>query len=317
MMKVIVTDLEYGKAADIFKNAEGFECIPAPSDESGLAAKIRETAAKFAIVGVTRYCGELYDAIPAGGVIVRFGVGHDGVDKVLAKAKGIHCCNTPGVLDDSVAEFAMGLMLASARHIAACSADNKSGKWCPRTGFELSGKILSIIGCGNIGRKVAKIAKCGFGMKVVGFDVEKPKDMGAIDEFTNDFAIAVKNADFVSLHIPCLPSTRDFINPDRLKMMKRSAILINTARGGILDEDALYDAVKSGIIAGAALDVFKTEPYSPQSSEKDLRTVDGIIMTPHIGSSTIEACERMARAALRNIELAALGRTKEMNLLNP
>jgi phosphoglycerate dehydrogenase-like enzyme len=310
-----VTDLEYRKAADIFKNAAGFECIPAPSDESGLSTAIRAADAKSAIVGVTQYCGELYDAIPAGGVIARFGVGHDGINKTLAKSKGILCCNTPGVLDDSVAECTMGLMLSCARHIAACAAETRDGKWTPRLGSELSGKILAIIGYGNIGCKVAKIAKKGFGMKIIGFDVEKPKNMGEIDEFTNDFAIAVENADFVSLHIPCLPSTRNFMNLDRLKMMKSSAILINTSRGGVLDEDALYDAVKFGTISGAGLDVFKSEPYCPQCPEKDLRTLDGIIMTPHIGSSTIEASNRMAKAALRNIELAIHGKIKEMDLI--
>lgn len=315
MLKVIVTDMEYNKGANIFKGTDGFECISAPSVEAGLAAKIRDTGAKFAIVGVNKYRLELYDAIPAGGVIARFGVGHDSLDKVLAKSKGILCCNTPGVLDDSVAECAMGLMLASARNIVSCSADNKAGKWHPLIGFELSGKTLAIIGCGNIGRKVAKIAKCGFGMKVSGFDVVKPKDMSTIDDFTLDFASAVKNADFVSVHIPDCPATRNFINADRLKMMRKSAILINTARGGVLDENDLYDAVKSGIVAGAALDVFKTEPYSPQSPDKDLRMLNGIIMTPHIGSSSIEACERMAKKALKNIGLASLGRIAEMNAI--
>ncbi len=315
MIKVVVTDLEYNKAASVFKNAGGFECIPAPSDEVGLAARVRETGARFAIIGVTRYCNELYDAIPAGGVIARFGVGHDGVDKVRARSRGILCCNTPGVLDDSVAECAIGLMLAAARHIASCSADNRGGVWKFRLGTELSGKTLAIIGCGEIGRRVARIAKCGFGMKIAGFDVKKPQDTSAIDAFTHDFAAAVKDADFVSVHLPEIFSTRDFINCDRLSLMKPSAILINTARGGVLDEKALYDALAAGLIAGAALDVFKTEPYVPQHPEKDLRSLAGIVMTPHIGSGTREACERMAAAALKNIALAAEGRTAEMALV--
>ncbi|MCX6985003.1 MAG: hypothetical protein NT118_09690 [Lentisphaerae bacterium] len=116
--------------------------------------------------------------------------------------------------------------------------------------------------------------------------------------------------------MPDIPCTKDFINLGRLRMMKPSAILVNTARGAILDENALYDSVKSGMIAGAALDVFKVEPYAPQNQEKDLRTLGSVIMTPHIGSSTAEACERMAKAALRNIELAVHGRINEMNLLN-
>ncbi len=314
-MNVIVTELEYKKGFSVFQNAEGVRCMPAPSDEAGLAARIRETGATFAIIGVNKYTRELYDAIPAGGVIARFGVGHDGVDKTLAKSKGILCCNTPGVLDDSVAECAVGLMLASARHIAASSAASRAGVWNPRLGAELARKTLAVIGCGHIGRKVAKIAKYGLGMKTVGFDVAAPKDTSGIDEFTFDFNHAVKNADVVSLHIPGIPATRDFINQDRLKVMKRTAILVNTARGSILDEDALFDALQSGVIAGAALDVFKTEPFAPQDPEKDLRTLDGIVMTPHIGSSTVDACERMARAALRNIELAAQGKINEMDLL--
>jgi phosphoglycerate dehydrogenase-like enzyme len=316
MTKVIVTDLEYNKAERIFQNADRFECIAAPSDEVGLAKSIWDEQAKYVIVGINKYAKDLYEAVPSGGVIARFGVGHDGIDKIQAKAKGIYCTNTPGVLDDSVAECAIGLILTAARHLATCAANNKNGVWKNRVGVELAGKTLAIIGCGNIGCKVAKIAKYGFGMKVNGFDVVKPKDMSVIGEFYPDFAAAVKNADFVSIHIPDIPSTKDFINADKLKMLKTSAVLLNTARGGVLDENAIYDAVKSGMIAGAALDVFKVEPYAPQNQEKDLRTLDNVIMTPHIGSSTVEACERMAKAALKNIELAVHGKINEMNLLN-
>jgi phosphoglycerate dehydrogenase-like enzyme len=313
MTKVVITEPEFRKGAQVFQNAAQFECIPAPSDEPGLAAKIREVGAAFAIIGVEKYRRELYDAIPAGGAIVRFGVGHDGVDKTLAATKGIFCCNTPGVLDDSVVELVIGLMLTTTRHIAACAADNKAGRWCPRIGNELSGKTLTIIGCGRIGRRTAVIAKQSFGMHIVGFDIVVPADIAAIDRFTQDFAAAVANADFVSIHIPDIHATRDFINADKLARMKPSAILINTARGNVLDEDALYDAIAAGALAGAALDVFKTEPYVPQRPDKDLRTLGRVLMTPHVGSSTTEACERMATAALRNIERAVSGDFGEMN----
>ena len=312
MTRVIVTEPEYQKAIATFRNAGIFECIPAPEDEAGLAAKIRETGAQFVIVGTTRYIRELYGVIPTGGIIARFGVGHDGVDKALAKANGILCCNTPGVLDDSVAECTIGLMLASARHLLECSSNTKTGTWTPQIGTELSGKTLAIIGYGNIGCKVGRIAKSGLGMKVVGFGNRDPVDMSFPDLFTTDFSAAVQGADIVSLHIPDVPANRNFIGADRLKMMKSSSVLINTARGGVVDEDALYDAVQSGLIAGAALDVFKNEPYFPLRPDKDLRTLRGIIMTPHLGSSTQEACERMARAALRNIELALQGRHGEI-----
>jgi len=315
MIRVIVTEMEYRKAENVFKNAEEFQCIAAPAEEGALAAKIRETGARCAIVGTTKYRGPLYDALAQGGVLVRFGVGHDGIDKALAATRGILCCNTPGVLDDSVAECAIGLMLACARHIAACSAAAKNGIWSPRLGRELSGKTVAVIGCGNIGRKVARIAQLGFGMTTIGHGIREPVDRSFLDSFTCDFAEAVAPANVVSLHIPETASNRNFLNLDRLKKMKPSAILINTARGGVLDEDALYDAVESGVIAGAGLDVFRQEPYQPQNSGKDLRTLENVLMTPHLGSSTQEACDRIARVALNNISLALAGRTKDIHLL--
>jgi len=219
------------------------------------------------------------------------------------------------VLDDSVAECAIGMMLTAARHLATCSADNKNNIWKNRVGIELAGKTLAIIGCGNIGRKVAKIAKAGFGMKVIGCDVFGAVDCQFMDDFTNDFSRAVKNADFVSMHIPDIPATKNFINFERLRKMKRSSILINTSRGGIVDEVAIYDAVESSIIGGAVLDVFKDEPYVPQCAAKDLRTVDNIMMTPHIGSSTVEACNRMAKSALQNIKFCSNKQIDKMNII--
>ncbi len=313
MIKVLVTDLEYNKAKHIFKNAAGFECISAPSDEAGLAKAIRDAQAKYVIVGINKYTKELYESIPAGGVIARFGVGHDGIDKIQAKAKGIYCTNTPGVLDDSVAECAIGMILTAARHLAVCAADNKNGVWKNRVGVELAGKTLAIIGCGNIGRKVAKIAKLGFGMKVVGYDIVKGPNMENFDDFYLNFAEAVKNADFVTIHIPNIPATQNFINGERLSIMKKGSWLINTARGGVVDEDAVFDAASGDLIGGAALDVFKNEPYIPQT--RDLRTLKNIIMTPHIGSSTIEACERMALSSLNNIGSAHACKITEMNIV--
>ena len=315
MNTVIVSDPEYRKAVDVFQNAAGFDCIPAPPGEDELAGAIRKANARFAIVGVEPYRDSLYEAIPRGGVIARFGVGHDGIDKALAASRGILCCNTPGVLDDSVAECTLGLMLASARHLATCAADNRTGHWTPRVGSELAGKTLAVIGCGKIGCKVARMAKLGFGMQVVGCDLAPPDSDAPIDAFHSEFDEAVAQADFVSLHIPDLPATRNYLNADRLARMKSSAILINTARGAVVDEDALYDAVASGALAGAALDVFKAEPYTPYDSARDLRTLERVLMTPHIGSSTTEACDRMARAALENIANALAGRVDAMSLI--
>ena len=315
MTKVIVTELEYGKAVPIFSNSGDIECIPAPAAEQQLAAAIRDAGARFAIVGTTKYRRELYDAIPPGGVIARFGVGHDGLDKAAARARGILCCNTPGVLDDSVAECAIGLMLVVGRRLTGAAADNKLGKWTSHVGIEFSGKTLAIIGCGNIGSKVARMARFGLGMRTIGVARRQPRDPAPFDKVVSDFAEAASVADVVSIHLPSLPETANYINHDRLSVMKPSAILINTARGDILDEDALYDAVGSHTIAAAALDVFKHEPYHPTDPEKDLRTLPAITMTPHIASSTQEACNRMAAAALKNIRFALQARTSEMNLV--
>ncbi len=315
METIVVTQPEYEKAARIFEHTDEFHCVTSPPDEAALADTIRSTGAMFTIVGVERYSGELYEAVPSGGVIARFGVGHDGIDKLRAESRGILCCNTPGVLDESVAEFAVGLMISAAKHIASCSTDTKQGCWAPRVGRDLAGKTLTVIGCGRIGCTVARIAREGLGMEVVGMDVQEPRVADVLDVFTRDFTAAAVRADFLTLHIPDIPATRDFMDQEKLAQMKPSAILINTARGGILDEDALYEAIAQHKLAGAALDVFKTEPYVPQSSGKDLRTLDRLIMTPHISSSTTEASERMAKAALTNIRHAIKGDIQQMNLI--
>jgi len=308
MTRIAVTELEYKKAETVFKDAakDGFECLPAPKEEEALAAFIKELSIAHVIIGVDRFDGALYDALPRGGAIVRFGVGHDGVDKAKAKAKGVYCFNTPGALDNSVAEMAVGLMLAAARHIPKASASMAAGSWKLSVGMELSGRKLAVIGCGAIGRRTAKIASFGLGMEVVGFnrsfeDKDALRRDYGFSELTSSFEDAVRDADFVSLHIPGIPATKDFINAKTLAAMPRKAILVNTARGIVVDEDALYESLKSGALAGAALDVFKKEPYEPSTPERDLRSLPNVVATPHMGSATAEACERMARASLENV----------------
>ena len=265
--------------------------------------------------------GELYQALTSGAVIARFGVGHDGVDKLQATAQGLLCTNTPGALDDSVAEHTINLLFAAVRQTVAQAGRLRAGEWAPQMGTELKGKTLAVIGCGPIGRRVAQIAARGLGMKVVGC---KLTDLGVerlLREFgfatvVKDFAQAVKGADFVSLHIPSLPQTRHFISHQRLGLLSPGCWLVNTGRGALVDEAALFDALSDGKLAGAALDVFEREPYVPVTPDKDLRTLPNVIMTPHISSSTREACDRMAYRALRNIQLAEAGKYDEMDLLN-
>ena len=315
MDKILVTKTEYEKARDFFNGVSDFQCLPAPADEASLSQAIRNEGAKYVIVGVEKYSGGLYEALPKGGVIARFGVGHDGIDKATASAKGIFCTNTPGTLDDAVAECAIALMLDAARHIANCANAVRNGQWDTWKGIQLGGRTLAIIGGGHIGRKVAKIASAGLGMKVLCYDVASV-DCPFFDECYTDFAEAVRQADVVSLHLPVLPSTLGFLNQERLSSMKTGAILVNTARGAVVDEEALYDALANGKLSCAALDVFQNEPYKPVTPGKDLRTLPNVLMTAHIASSTQEACLAMAAAAVENIRSIHNGAPQKASLLN-
>jgi phosphoglycerate dehydrogenase-like enzyme len=324
MIKVAVTELEYRKAQAVFAAAarDGIECVSVPTAEADLVEAIKQHGAAHVIVGVDAYKGPLYETLPRGGVIARFGVGHDGVNKELATSHGLFCTNTPGALTDSVAEHTIALLAAAARHVPTVARTTAQGQWAPIVGRELQGKTLAVIGCGPIGRRAAQIAVRGLRMNVVGCEVASVDAASLMKEFgfasiCKDFGQAVTGADYVSLHIPSLPATAHFINADRLARLAPNAWLINTARGAIVDESALYDALSAGRIGGAALDVFEREPYQPAVAGKDLRTLGNVIMTPHVGSSTQEACDRMAADALQNIRLACASRFNEMSLLNP
>lgn len=314
---VLVTDAEYRRAEDLFREVEDFDCAVAPSDEAGLAAAIRAAGVRHVIVGHQKYEGPLYDALPRGGVIARFGVGHDGVDKNKATERGLICTNAPGVLDQSVAEFTVLMLGAASRHLAAMDADLRAGRWQPRTGVELAGRTLAILGLGRIGRAVARIASRGFDMRVVGLvrrEMPPPPD---VDVVTTDYETAVRDADFVSLHVPSSPETHHYMSAARFAAMPRHAWFINTARGAVVDEAALYDALAEGRIAGAALDVFDREPYVPVDPERDLRKLPNVLLTPHVGSATPQANRAMGSRALQNIRLAVEGRYAEMDVLNP
>lgn len=323
MTTIAVTELEFRKAESIFTSTvdAALSCLPVPADEKSLAEAVRSTGARHVIIGVERYAGPLYESLPAGGVIARFGVGHDGVDKSLATEKRLLCTNTPGALDDSVAEHAVNLLLAATRHTVNVAADLRDGRWSPQVGCELQGKTLAIIGCGAIGRRVARIAVHGLRMKAVGCEVldvnvEQLKRECGFASVVKAFEDAVREADFISLHIPSLPETRHFLSTNRLAQLPSRCWVVNTARGALVDEVALFDVLGARKIAGAALDVFEREPYEPAVAGKDLRTLPNVVLTPHVGSSTREACGRMARRALDNIRLAEASRFAEMDLLN-
>jgi phosphoglycerate dehydrogenase-like enzyme len=304
---VLVTETEFRRAQSTFTSTAGFDCRVVPGAEDRLCEAVVEHGARFVVVGSSPYRGRLYETLGAGGVIARFGVGFDNIDRPKATALGVLCTNTPDVLQQSVAEITMTMIGAGARHLLHAAGSMQRGAWEPREGVELEGKTLALIGTGAIAQAVARIAAAGFGMRVRGYARsarELPPHFAAI---STDFGEAVRGADFVSLHIPASAENVHFLDAGRLAQLEPHSWLINTARGAVVDEAALFDALQARRIGGAALDVFQREPYVPVDQSRDFRTLDNVVLVPHIGSNTVEANARMARRALRNVQLAAAG----------
>ena len=316
---VLVTEPEYRRGEAVFASSVRLACVPTPPAEDALADAVAQSAARYVVIGSVPYQNRLYSALPRGGVIARYGVGHDSVDRIKATRAGLLCTNTPDVLQQSVAELTLLMIAAAARHLLPVGTDMIRGQWTPRQGVELEGKTLAVIGCGVIGRTVARMASAGFGMRVLGYRRRRLQETIGGEHFemlSDDFGAVVRHADFVSLHIPASPENTHFVGRDRLLMLPERAWLINTARGAVVDEAALYDALVDVRISGAALDVFEREPYHPADPRKDLRTLSQVILLPHVGSNTVEANRRMAARALRNIELAHEGNVAAMDLIN-
>ncbi len=320
-MPVVITKPEYVKAAAYFDGLADMRVTVCPADENAVAAAIREQEADAVILGVENYADELYTALPRGGVISRFGVGHDGIDKSKATAAGLLVTNTPGVLEDAVAEHALTLMLALYKHLPAFVRSMDALTWMPRQSLELRGKRLAIIGCGAIGRRVARIASFGFGMHVSGMDTN-PLDVGelrrewGIRTLSDSFRETVENADVISLHVPAIDATRHMIRAGTLEWMPPGAMLINTSRGAVIHEESLFEALSSGQLAAAALDVFESEPYEPCDLQHDLRRLTNVLLTPHVSSGTMEACARVAAASVQNIRSAKGANWDAVSLLN-
>ena len=238
---------------------------------------------------------EVTDKVIAAGlptlkVIGKYGVGYDNINVAAAKQHGIQVTFTPGVLTKSVAELAMGLIMSTARNIAAMDQLVRQGKWERITGTELSGKTIGIVGTGNIGREVAKRA-AAFEMNIIAFDVWPNRN------FADQYGIKYvpldelfKSADIISLHTPSTPETVGMINRDSLQSMKNTAVLINTARGDLIVEDDLIKALQEGIIAGAGLDTFAVEPLR----DERFFNLKNVVLTPHAGSNTRETVAKMS-----------------------
>jgi len=255
----------------------------------------------------------IMDAAPTVRIVANYAVGFDNIDMELMRERGVTVTNTPGVLTDAVAEHTIALLFAIAKRIPEADRYTRAGKyrgWGPMLmlGVQLGGMTLGLIGAGRIGARVAEIASC-MGMKVVYFDVSRNEDIerrtGAT--FMPQMENVLKEADFVSLHVPLLDSTRHLMDAKRLSLMKPTTYLINTSRGPVVDEDALVEALKKGTIRGAALDVFENEP----TLAPGLTELENVVLTPHTASATESARASMSRMAAQNIIDFFAGKTPE------
>lgn len=242
-------------------------------------------------------------------LIANYGVGFDHIDLEATRTKGIAVTNTPGVLTDATADLAMTLILMTARRASEGERELRSGRWSGwrpthLIGSALRGKVLGIVGFGRIGQATAACAHRGFGMKIAYF-ARAPKDgAAALDaDFCPALPDLLAKSDFVSLHVAGGTETTDLIDTAALSTMRPRSYLINTARGGVVDHDALARALESGHLAGAGLDVYPEEPQVPEA----LLSLKNVVLLPHIGSATAQAREAMGMRALANIEAFAKG----------
>ena len=316
---IVITESVYKKAGHVFNAAEGIQTITSADDEETLSEVVRKEDPVAVVIGSDKYSGPLYSSLQKGALIARFGVGCDGVDFQKAKAYGLPVTNTPHVLEETVAELTVFLAGEVLRKVGHAHEQITNGKWTPGIGKDLHGKVWAIVGMGAIGMKLSKILSFGFGVKVLAFkrntrEAESIQKGYGTTKVSSDFRETVSSADIISMHIPANVDTFHFLNADRLKLFKEGTILINTGRGSLVDEVALYDALKSGKLGGAGLDVFENEPYVPVHPEKDLRTLSNVVMTPHIGSSTVECIDRMAQRVIQNIRFKIDGNYEAMDI---
>jgi D-3-phosphoglycerate dehydrogenase len=294
-MRVLVADDLSAEGVDILRRGKGLEVDVKiglkPAELKGIIGGYDAIAVRSA----TKVTAEIVEAARSLKVIGRAGVGVDNVDVEAANKRGIVVMNTPGGNTITVAELTVAMMMAISRHIPQATASIRGGKWEKKKfqGRELFNKTLGVIGIGNIGSVV--VERClGMKMKVIAFDPfitpEAATRLGCELVPMDDL---LRRADYVSIHVPLTDQTRNLVGKDVLSKMKKGAFLVNCARGGIVDEGALHDALASGHLGGAALDVFATEPVAPDSP---LLALDNFICTPHLGASTEEAQQNVATA---------------------
>jgi len=319
--KVYVTRQLFDEAIEILEehaDVEVYEGVDDAIPRELLLEKVVDVEGLLPLL-TERIDAEVMDAAEGLRVISNYAVGYNNIDVAAATERGIYVTNTPGILTDTTADAAFALLMAVARRIPEADRHIRARGWIhawgPRMfiGADVHGKTLGILGMGRIGSAFAKRAK-GFDMKVIYHDIYRREDL------EEELGIAYKSreevlreADFVSLHVPLTPETHHMIGAGELAAMKETAILINTSRGPVVDEEALYEALRDGAIAGAGLDVFEVEPINPGSPLLDL---DNIVLTPHLASGSVETRTKMATTAAFNLVSVLQGK-EPPNLVNP
>jgi D-3-phosphoglycerate dehydrogenase len=288
--KVLIGSRARSRAPEAMKILEeqGYELILNPYDRTLTETELMDMiqGVEGMIAGSDKVTAAVLAAgVPTLKIVAKQGVGYNTIDVVSAKEQKIDVTITPGANSKSVADLAMGLMLSIARNVPAMDRKIREKGWYRHTGVELAGKVLGIVGMGNIGGEVAKRA-FAFGMKILAYDVYPRQDF--IDQYGVTYVSLDEiftKSDFVSLHAPAIKDTIGMVNIDRLRSMKKTAFIINTARGELIIEDDLYEALSTGVIAGAALDVYQNEP----PADSKLVDLPNIVLTAHSGAYTKEA----------------------------
>lgn len=301
--RVLVTALSFRRSVEgmaLLKD-NGFEVILSPYERP-----LQETEMLAQMDGISAIVAgndAITEKVIAAGVpqlkmIARCGVGYNTINVAAAQRYGVAVTTTPGANTRSVADLTLGLIISLARNIPKLNKSVHSGVWAKSVGTELGGRTLGIVGTGNIGSEVIKRA-VAFNMKIIAFDTRRQSEL--VDKYGDIYRPldeVFSEADFLSLHVPAIPETFNLVNQNRLKLMKRSAYLINTARGELVVESDLVKALQTGVISGAALDTFAAEPLAQESG---LLALDNVILTPHIGASTSESSNRVSIMAAEEI----------------
>jgi len=302
-MKILVTPTTIGpdsetaamKKLRAFSDSLVFNTTGKPLHEDALAPLL--DGCDGCIAGLDYYTAKVIESSKSLKVISRYGAGYDRVDLAAAKANNVIVCNTPGANAQAVADLTFGLLLCLARNLHVLDRKTREGEWPRSNGIELYGKTIGILGLGAVGKAVAKRAS-GFSMKIIAYDPAIDREYAeANGVISTDFDTVIREADCLCLHMPLNDETRGVISSDVMKNMKKGAFIVNTARGGLIDEAAAYELLTCGRLGGMGLDVYEEEP--PKITP--LFSLSNVVFTPHTAAHTAEATANMADMSVQNL----------------